>query len=209
MHFLNSRFKKLTKASWQLVLFLVVCSSFAIFELNAQSKVSDEDRRNARLQATYIVRLVTFISWDENSTQTTIPFKIVVLGDEKVGFAKSLKFLIDQGNIKSEGRDVEVFSFPNAESEKALKLIKKGVNFIYFTKDSYLNVEDILPVRGGAMFLAEGRDFVAKNQGCIAFESIRNRLKLVVNETCFRRKFAKVNPVLTSLKSVVEVVKPE
>ena len=55
MHFLNSRFKKLTKASWQLVLFLVVCSSFAIFELNAQSKVSDEDRRNARLQATYII----------------------------------------------------------------------------------------------------------------------------------------------------------
>ena len=91
---------------------LVVCSSFAIFELNAQSKVSDEDRRNARLQATYIIRLVTFISWDENSTQTTIPFKIVVLGDEKVGFAKSLKFLsVDQGNIKSEGRDVEVFPF--------------------------------------------------------------------------------------------------
>ena len=209
MHFLHSRFKKLAKASWQLVLLLVVCSNFAIFELNAQSKVSDEDRRNARLQATYIVRLVTFISWDENSTQTTIPFKIVVLGDEKVGFANSLKFLIDQGNIKSEGRDVEVFSFPNAESKKALKFIKDGVNFIYFTKDSLLNSEDILPVRGEAMFLAEGRDFVAKNQGCIAFESIRNRLKLVVNETCFRRKFAKVNPVLTSLKSVVEVVKPE
>ena len=39
---------------------------------------------------------------------------------------------------------MEVF-LSNAESEKALKLIKKGVNFIYFTKDSYLNVEDILP----------------------------------------------------------------
>lgn len=205
----DTKFKIMIRASVKLCLLVIMCLSSGSFSLFAKDKVSDEDRRSARLQATYITRLVTFISWDANSSNVQGAFKIVVLGDDKRGFVQSLEFLIKQGNIKSEGRSVEVQHYPNAKSLEALEFIRSGVHFIYFTKGSVLTVNDVIPVRRGAMFLSEGRNFVSKNQGCIAFESVRNRLKLVVNETCFRRKFAKVNPVLTSLKSVVEVVKPE
>ena len=90
----------------------------------------------------------------------------------------------------------------------ALDFINTGVHFIYFTQDCKYTMDDVLPFRKGALYISEGRDFVVVDKGCIAFERTRNRLKLVVNETCFRRKFAKVNPVLTSLKSVVEVISP-
>jgi hypothetical protein len=104
------------------------------------------------------------------------------------------------------GIPVEVFHFTNAQKKDALEFINRGVHFIYFTPDCRYTMADIFPFRKGALYISEGRDFVVMDKGCIAFERTRNRLKLVVNETCFRRKFAKVNPVLTSLRSVVEVV---
>ena len=102
-----------------------------------------------------------------------------------------------------------VAHFLNSQREDALRYIKSGVHFIYFTQDSDLTVSELKPVRNGAMFLAEGRSFVVDGSGCIGFEKARNRIKLIVNEHCFRRRFAKVDPVLTSLRSVVEVVKKD
>ena len=174
----------------------------------AQNKSLAEDRRNARVQATYIARLVKFIRWEENSTVEQESFKIVVLGNENLGLVKSLNFLVEQSNLSADGHPVKVFHFPNRKFDNGLKFINRGVHFIYFTQDCKYTLDDVLPFRKGALFLSEGRDFVVHNNGCIAFEKTRNRVKLVVNDTCFKRKFAKVNPVLTSLKSVVEVVRP-
>lgn len=174
-----------------------------------ESKKVEEDRRNARVRATYVTRLVQFIRWDSNSTQQSDSFKIAVLGNENVGFVQSLKFLVSQSNINSNGHPVTVAHFLNSQREDALKYIKSGVHFIYFTQDSDLTVSELKPIRNGAMFLAEGRSFVVEGSGCIGFEKTRNRIKLIVNENCFRRRFAKVDPVLTSLRSVVEVVKKD
>lgn len=206
MTFLKSRLKFKTKA-WALSTLLVL---FGLFSGNpalcGESKKVEEDRRNARVLATYVTRLVQFIRWDSNSTQQSDSFKIVVLGNENVGFTQSLKFLVSQSNLNSNGHAVTVAHFLNSQREDALKYIKSGVHFIYFTQDSDLTVSELEPIRNGAMFLAEGRSFVVEGSGCIGFEKTRNRIKLVVNEDCFRRRFAKVDPVLASLRSVVEVV---
>ena len=206
MSVLKSRSKFKTKA-WAFSTLFVL---FGLFSGNSalcgESKKVEEDRRNARVRATYVTRLVQFIRWDSNSTQQSDSFKIVVLGNENVGFTQSLKFLVSQSNLNSNGHAVTVAHFLNSQREDALKYIKSGVHFIYFTQDSDLTVSELEPIRNGAMFLAEGRSFVVEGSGCIGFEKTRNRIKLVVNEDCFRRRFAKVDPVLASLRSVVEVV---
>ena len=204
----NSIFKKIIRVSSLLILLTFICLNTVSSHVLAQNKSSAEDRRNARVQATYIARLVKFIRWEENSTAEQESFKIVVLGNENLGLVKSLNFLVEQSNLSADGHPVKVFHFPNRKFDNGLKFINRGVHFIYFTQDCKYTLDDVLPFRKGALFLSEGRDFVVHNNGCIAFEKTRNRVKLVVNDTCFKRKFAKVNPVLTSLKSVVEVVRP-
>ena len=191
-----------------LILLGVISANIGFFDVSAQNKSTEEDRRNARVQATYITRLVKFIHWEENSTNQDESFQIVVLGNENLGFVRSLNFLVEQSNLSAEGHPVEVFHFTNDKMKDALDFINTGVHFIYFTQDCKYTMDDVLPFRKGALYISEGRDFVVVDKGCIAFERTRNRLKLVVNETCFRRKFAKVNPVLSSLKSVVEVISP-
>ncbi len=208
MSLFKSIFNRIARVSTLLILLGVISLNIGFFDVSAKNKVSEQDRRNARVQATYITRLVKFIRWDENSSKEDESFKIVILGNENLGFVNSLDFLVEQSNLSVEGHAVEVVHFPNSKFEEALKFISNGVHFIYFTNDCKYSLNDVLPVRNGALFIAEGRDFVVSKKGCIAFERSRNRIKLVVSETCFRRKFAKVNPVLTSLKSVVEVVKP-
>lgn len=204
----NSIFNKLFQGSVSFFLLGIVYLNLSLCSLNAENKAMEEDRRNARVQATYVIRLVNFIRWETNETNQKEPFKIVVLGDENNGFVESLRFLVAQSQISSNNYSIEVFHFPNSESQAAISMIEKGSQFIYFTKDSELELEDISPIRRTALLISEGRKFVSEQKGCIAFEQSRNRIKMIVNEKCFRRRFLKLSPVLSSLRSVVEVVDP-
>ena len=186
----------------------IVYLNLSLFSLNAENKVMEEGRRNARVQATYVIKLVNFIRWETNETIQKEPFKIVVLGDENNGFVESLRFLVAQSQISSNNYSLEVSHFPNTESQAAISKIEEGCQFIYFTNDSELDLEDIFPIRMTALLISEGRKFVSEQKGCIAFEQSRNRIKMIVNEKCFRRRFLKLSPVLSSLRSVVEVVDP-
>ena len=205
---LNSTFNKLFQGSVSFFLLGIVYLNLGLYSLNAENKTMAEDRRNARVQATYVIRLVDFTRWETNETIQKEPFKIVVLGDENNGFVESLRFLVAQGQISSNNHPIEVFHYPNSKSQSAISMIEKGSQFIYFTKDSELKLEDIYPIRMTALLISEGRKFVSEQKGCIAFEQSRNRIKMIVNEKCFRRRFLKLSPVLSSLRSVVEVVDP-
>jgi hypothetical protein len=204
----NFIFNKLFQGSVSFFLLGIVYLNLSLCSLNAENKAIEEGRRNARVQATYVIRLVNFIRWETNETNQKEPFKIVVLGDEDNGFVESMRFLGAQIQISSNDHPIEVFHFPNSESQAAISMIEKGSQFIYFTKDSELELEDISPIRMTALLISEGRKFVSEQKGCIAFEQSRNRIKMIVNEKCFRRRFLKLSPVLSSLRSVVEVVDP-
>lgn len=206
MSLFKNRFKFYLRASVLLGLFATICLDFGSLALSGQNKVTEQDRRNARVQASYITRLVKFIRWDDNRTAESNKFKIVVIGDENFGLVKSLEFLVQQSNLSVGSLPIQVIHYPNSKANEALEFINKGTEFVYFTRDCVLTTKDVTPIRNGALMLSEGREFVENQKGCIAFEQTRNRIKLIVNEDCFKRRFAKVDPVLTSLRSVVEVV---
>jgi len=204
----KSIFSPITRGNTSLFLLGAICLNFAVLQVNAKVSSDEEDRRNARVQASYITRLVKCIRWEENSTESQKNFKIVVLGDETDGLVNSLSFLVEQSNLSSETHFIEVFHYPNSKSEEAIDFITTGTNFVYFTQDSILTVKDVTPYRNGALLLSQGRKFVELERGCIAFEKKKNRVKLIMNVRCFDRKISRANPVLTSLKSVVEVLNP-
>lgn len=208
MSLFKSIFSPITRGSVSLFLLGVICVNFAVLQANATVSGAEEDRKNARVQASYMTKLVKFIRWDENSSEEQKNFKIVVVGDENTGFVSSLSFLVEQSNLSSDTQFIEVFHYPNSKSEEAINFITKGTNFVYFTKNSILRVVDVTPYRNGALLISQGREFVELERGCMAFEKTKNRIKLIINEKCFKKKFANVNPALISMKSVVEVVKP-
>ena len=109
----KSIFKKIIRVSSLLILLSFICLNMVSSHALAQNKSTAEDRRNARVQATYITRLVKFIRWEGNSTAEQESFKIVVLGDENLGLVKSLNFLVEQSNLSADGHPVKVFHFPN------------------------------------------------------------------------------------------------
>lgn len=208
MSLFKSIFSPITRGNTSLFLLGAICLNFAVLQVNAKVSGDEEDRRNARVQASYITRLVKCIRWEENSTESQKNFKIVVLGDETDGLVNSLSFLVEQSNLSSETHFIEVFHYPNSKSEEAIDFITTGTNFVYFTQDSILTVKDVTPYRNGALLLSQGRKFVELERGCIAFEKKKNRVKLIVNTRAFTRKISHVSPAFTSLKSVVEVVDP-
>ena len=208
MSLFKSIFSPITRGNTSLFLLGAICLNFAVLQVNAKVSGDEEDRRNARVQASYITRLVKCIRWEENSTESQKNFKIVVLGDETDGLVNSLSFLVEQSNLSSETHFIEVFHYPNSKSEEAIDFITTGTNFVYFTQDSNLTVKDVTPYRNGALLLSQGRKFVELERGCIAFEKKKNRVKLIVNTRAFTRKISHVSPAFTSLKSVVEVVDP-
>ena len=208
MTLLNFIFSKLFQGSVSFFLFGIVFLNLGLCSLGAENKAKQEDRKNARVQATYIIRLVNFIRWETNESIQTEPFKIVVLGDENRGFVESLRFLAAQSEMSSINQPIEVYHFPNSQSQAAISKIEEGSQFIYFTNDSELKLEDITPIRITALLISEGREFVSEQKGCIAFEQTRNRIKMIVHENCFRRRFLKLSPLLSSLRNVVEVVRP-
>ena len=79
----------------------IVFLNLGLYSLGAENKANQEDRRNARVQATYMIRLVNFIRWETNESIQKEPFKIVVLGDENEGFVESLRFLVAQSEMSS------------------------------------------------------------------------------------------------------------
>ena len=208
MSLFKSIFCTVTRGSASLFLLGLLCVNFAVLRVDAVVSSDDEGRQNARVQASYIAKLVKFTSWDENSTEGQRKFKIVVVGDENASLVQSLSFLVEQSNLSSDTHFVEVFHFPNSKSTEAINFISQGVNFVYFTKKSILRVVDVTPYRNGALLMSQGREFVELERGCIAFEKTKNRIKLIINQKCFKRKFANINPALISMKSVVEVVSP-
>ena len=130
MSLFKSIFNRIARVSTLLILLGVISLNIGFFDVSAQSKPTEEDRRNARVQATYITRLVKFIRWEGNSTNQDESFKIVVLGNENLGFVRSLTFLVEQSNLSAEGHPVEVFHFSNDKMKDALKFINARASSI-------------------------------------------------------------------------------
>ena len=211
MFFITSRFKQKLRARRSFVLLggLVLLLGFGTSSLQAQSaRASEEERRTARVQATYLTHLVNFTRWEKRHlpAEGESP-TIIVVGNESWGFVDSLEFLIRQNALRIEGELVEFHYFENARTKEAREMFKnKGAQLIYILPNSSFTPREINDLTESAVVFGEGRGFVTDKGGDVSFVTVRNRVKLVVSEKYFRRTSPKLSSKLVNLKSVVEII---
>ncbi len=211
MAFFTSRFKNKLRASRSFVLLvgLSLLLGFGTSLLQAQLvRASEEERRTARVQATYLSHLVNFTRWEKRHlpAENEAP-KIVVVGNESRGFVDSLEFLIKQNALSIEGELVEFHYFANARQEEARELLtSKGAQLVYLLPNSSFTPREINDLTESAVVFGEGREFVTDKGGDVSFFIARNRVKLVISDKYFRRTSPKLSSKLVNLKSVVEII---
>ena len=211
MAFFTFRFKNKLRARRSFVLLagLSFLLGLGTSSLQAQSvKASEEERRTARVQATYLSHLVNFTRWEKRHlpAENEAP-KIVVVGNESWGFVDSLEFLIKQNALRIGGELVEFHYFANARQEEAREMLKsKGAQLVYVLPNSSFTPREINDLTESAVVFGEGRDFVTDKGGDVSFFIARNRVKLVVSDKYFRRTSPKLSSKLVNLKSVVEII---
>lgn len=211
MAFFTSRFKNKLRARRSFVLFagLSLLLGFGTSSLQSQSvRASEEERRTARVQATYLSHLVNFTRWDKRHlpAENEAP-KIVVVGNESRGFVDSLEFLIKQNALRIEGELVEFHYFDNARKDEAREMLSnKAAQLVYVLPNSSFTPREINDSTESAVVFGEGREFVTEKGGDVSFVTARNRVKLVVSEKYFRRTSPKLSSKLVNLKSVVEII---
>ena len=210
MSFIASRFKQKLRARRSFVLLggLVLLLGFGTSSLHAQStRASEEERRTARVQATYLTHLVHFTRWEKRHlpAEGESP-KIIVVGNESRGFVDSLEFLIRQNALKIEGKLVKFEYFDNSRQAQAREALRKGCQLVYVLTNSSFTPEEINNLSDSAVVFGEGQEFVTDKGGDVSFVTVRNRVKLVVSEKYFRRTSPKLSSKLVNLKSVVEII---
>ena len=187
---------------WAFVFTLGMSMNFKV-----EASTIEQQRREARVQATYLTHLVNFTTWsEEHLPEKGESPKILVLGQEKNGFVASLEYLISQSNVEVGGKPVE---FEHIESRDQ-KLIKskliKGYQVVFLMRKSVLSPQEIRNLCPSAVVFGFGRQFVTKKGGDVAFVSERNRVKLILSDQYFRRTSPKLSSKIANLKSVVEIV---
>ena len=210
MSFITSRFKQKLRARRSFVLLggLALLLGFGLNGLYGQAaKASEEERRTARVQATYLSHLVNFTRWEKRHlpAENEAP-KIIVVGNESRGFVDSLAFLIRQNALRIEGELVEFKYFENSRKAQARETLKKGCQMVFLLPNSSFTPEEINNLAESAVVFGEGREFVTDKGGDVSFVTVRNRVKLVVSEKYFRRTSPKLSSKLVNLKSVVEII---
>ncbi|MBT3636841.1 MAG: YfiR family protein [Opitutae bacterium] len=210
MSFFTSRFKHKLRARRSFVLLggLALLLGFGTSSLQAQApKASEEERRTARVQATYLSHLVNFTRWEKRHlpAENESP-KIVVVGNENRGFVDSLAFLIRQNALRIEGQLVKFEYFENSRKAEAREMLGKGCQLVYILPNSSFTPREINDLTESAVVFGEGRGFVTDKGGDVSFVTVRNRVKLVVSEKYFRRTSPKLSSKLVNLKSVVEII---
>ena len=211
MALFSSRLKQKLRARHSFVLLagLSLLYGFGSSSLQAQSvRASEEERRMARVQATYLSHLVNFTRWEKRHLpeENEAP-KIVVVGNENRSFVDSLEFLIKQNALRIEGQLVEFHYFENARHEEAREMFKnRGAQLIYVLPNSSFTPREINDLTESAVVFGEGREFVTDEGGDVSFITFRNRVKLVVGEKYFKRTSPKLSSKLVNLKSVVEII---
>lgn len=194
-------------AGWFLAsAFILLLGFVGITSLTASPQ--ELERREARVQATYLAHLITFTRWSQDHLpkQGTSP-KIVVHGSEQNGFVASLEYLISQSNIEIGGVSAQFIHHENAKSGNAMVEIKRGVQVVFIMPDSALDIKTIRKLSPSAVIFGFGRDFVTQGGGDVSFVASRNRVKLVLSENYFRRTSPKLSAKIANLKSVVEIIK--
>ena len=188
---------------WAFVFTLGMSMNFKV-----EASTIEQQRREARVQATYLTHLVNFTTWsEEHLPDTGESPTILVLGQEKNGFVASLEYLISQSNVEVGGKPVQFEHIESQDQKPIRSKLSKGCQVVFMMPDSVLTPRVIRNLCPSAVVFGFGRQFVTTRSGDVAFVTERNRVKLVLHYNYFRRTSPKLSSKIANLKSVVEIVR--
>ena len=188
---------------WAFVFTLGMSMNFKV-----EASTIEQQRREARVQATYLTHLVNFTNWsEEHLPDKGESPKILVLGQEKNGFVASLEYLISQSKVEVGGKPVQFEHLESQDQKPIRSKLSKGCQVVFIMPGSVLTPRVIRNRCPSAVVFGFGRQFVTKRSGDVAFVSERNRVKLVLHDKYFRRTSPKLSSKIANLKSVVEIVR--
>lgn len=188
---------------WAFVFTLGMSMNFKL-----EASTIEQQRREARVQATYLTHLVNFTTWsEEHLPDTGESPTILVLGQEKNGFVASLEYLISQSNVEVGGKPVQFEHIESRDQKTIRSKLSKGCQVVFMMPDCVLTPRVIRNLCPSAVVFGFGRQFVTTRSGDVAFVTERNRVKLVLHYNYFRRTSPKLSSKIANLKSVVEIVR--
>ena len=203
-HYKNKLMASLFSKRW-LCIFVIILGVGWTDRLKAASEL---ERREARVQATYLTHLIEFTRWSESH----LPKRgesptILVLGDEKNGFIASLEFLLAQSDLRIGGRKPRFIHLSGDQSNRFRTEMSKGCQVVFLMPGSTIKVQEVRKLSPSAVIFGFGRDFVTVRGGDVGFVSARNRVKLILSDAYFRRTSPKLSAQIANLRSVVEIIR--
>ena len=206
MNFALNRYKTiLLRKVFLLGLFALL--GFASVSNSLYASTEEQQRREARVQATYLIHLINFTRWSEaHLPEAGKAPEILVIGDETNGLVASLRYLIAESKVKIGGSRANFLHFTNAQSESARRKLEQGSQVVLLLPNAMFAPSEIRKISPSAVLFGFGPDFVTKAGGDVSFISSRNRVKLTLSETYFRRTSPKLSSKIANLKSVVVII---
>ena len=148
-----SRFQNFAHRAMQKIALL----GFAVLSLGLVSELSfgqpiEQERKLARLEATYISHLSKYIHWDDNSSGSSL--KIIIHGDDRVKFKDTLEYVM---KISSPELALEILEFSNNQTDRALLEINKGFNCLILLQNSSMNAEQLSGMEKLGVVIVHGK----------------------------------------------------
>ena len=197
-----SRFQNYAlRAMQRFALFVVVVLILGISSNYTIGQSVEQQRKLARLEATYLTHLTKYVKWDNQDAGTRL--KIIIHGDDRFNFSETLSFAIKISNPKET---VEILSFTNAQSQQALNEANKGFNFFVSLNNSVITGKQLTELSGKGIFVVHGQGLLKSSPAQVAFEYNQNRVRLLIAKQAIGDKKNQISSKLAELKSAVKVV---
>ena len=161
----------------------------------------EQEKKLARLEATYISHLANYIQWDENTSKSGL--KIIIHGDDQVKFRDTLEYVMEISNPKFSS---EILEFSNDQTLAALGEVNKGFSFLILLNNSSMKTENLYAVEKLGVIIVNGKKLFESSNAQIAFDHSQNRVRLLIDRNSIGEKRNQISSKLADLKSAVKVI---
>jgi hypothetical protein len=165
------------------------------------SQTAEQNRKMARIEASYLTHLTKYIQWDNSSQKSRV--KIIIHGDDPYKFCESLKYAIEVSSGGERIADFEIMHFTNNQTDLALKNIKEGFQILVLTKKSFLTAEDLDKIESKGLVVVHGEQLFDNTNAPIAFQYSQNRVRLLIDRKLLNQGEIRVSSKLANLRNAV------
>lgn len=161
----------------------------------------EQEKKLARLEATYLSHLSKYIQWDENSSNSD--FKIIIHGDDRAKFKDTLEYVMKISNPELAS---DIIEFSNNQTDAALLEINKGFNFLIILQNSSMKAEQLSGMEKLGVVIVNSEKLFKSSNAQIAFDHSQNRVRLLIDRYYIGEKRNQISSKLADLRSAVKVI---